>query len=222
MLLHACKDRDSNAKLVGVERDSTTLQQAKDTAPRGTKLILADYLFAEAGQFEGIIANPPYVKSQRLEYSEANWRYFDERFGIPLDRLTNLYALFLLKIWEDLAPGGRAAVLIPAEFLNANFGEEIKDRLLKDLKPAGVVVFAPELNLFSDALTTSAIIFLDRGRAKDAAIKAIKANTLSDAEMLVDDLLGKSGNSSMLKVHDLRKFDPGQKWLNVLLEDAPS
>jgi len=221
-LLHACAAIRDGVKLVGVERDETTFQQAKSTAPHGTKLILADYLFAASGQFTGIIANPPYVKSQRLEYSDAEWRYFDERFGVPLDRLTNLYAIFLLKIWEDLAPGGRAAVLLPAEFMSANFGEEIKDRLLKEMRPAGLIVFAPELNLFADVLTTSAIIFLERGGAKDRQMKAIKASSLESAERFVNDLLGEMACSSAQTVHDLRNFDPREKWLNALLENEPS
>ena len=131
-LLAACRKLDQQAALVGVERDAETLQGTKVSAPSGTKLILADYLKSEAGFFEGIIANPPYVKAHRLDYAEQDWRYFEERLGTPLDRLTNVYALFLLKIWEDLAPGGRAALIVPAEFLNANFGEEIKECLVKD------------------------------------------------------------------------------------------
>lgn len=221
-LLHACTHICAGVKLVAVERDQDTFQQAKSTAPHGTKLVLADYLFAESAQFTGIIANPPYVKSQRLEYTEAQWRYFDERFGVPLDRLTNLYAIFLLKIWDDLAPRGRAAVLLPAEFMNANFGEEIKERLLKEMRPAGMIVFAPELNLFADALTTSAIIFLERGGAKDRLVKAIKASSLEGAEGFVGGLLGEPATVSTEAVHDLRKFDPREKWLNALLENEPS
>ncbi|MBI4023766.1 MAG: N-6 DNA methylase [Verrucomicrobia bacterium] len=148
-LLHECCRLNHDAQLVGVECDDETWRQAKCAAPRGTKLILADYLLSNGGQFDGIIANPPYVKAQRLDYSEGNWRYFEERFGTSLDRLTNLYALFLLKIWEDLAPHGRAAVLLPAEFLNANFGEEIKERLLIAMRPPGLAIFTPTLNLFT-------------------------------------------------------------------------
>ncbi len=222
-LLHACAAIRGDVNLVAVERDEDTFQRAKNTAPHGTKLILADYLFAEAGQFAGIIANPPYVKSQRLAYSEAEWRYFDERFGVPLDRLTNLYALFLLKIWDDLAPGGRAAVLLPAEFMNANFGEEIKERLIEKMRPAGVVVFAPELSLFADALTTSAILFLERGGAANRPVKAVKATSLEAAADFVDELLEAGGGRQAARiVHDLRGFDPKEKWLNVLLEDSPS
>src|SRR5712691_11217670 len=164
-LLAACRQFDQRVELVGAERDTETLQHAKTSAPRGAKLILADYLKSDAGLFDGIIANPPYVKAHRLDYSEKDWQYFEERLGTPLDRLTNLYALFLLKIWEDLAPRGRAAVILPAEFLNANFGEEIKERLVRVIRPRALAVFAPSVNLFADALTTSAIVFLEKGGA---------------------------------------------------------
>jgi len=215
-LLDACRRVCGRAQLVGVERDAETLQRAKVQAPRGTKLILADYLLADAGQFEGIIANPPYVKAQRMDYAEADWRHFEERFGTLLDRLTNLYALFLLKIWEDLAPRGRAAVLLPAEFLNANFGEEIKERLVKELRPAGIAIFSPLLNIFSDALTTSAIVFLEKGAAP-APLRAMKVDTLQEAAAFVDELLVHPTTKYRANYTDLANFKPRDKWLNVLL-----
>src|SRR5260221_983791 len=157
-LLSACSQLDARVQLVGVERDMDTLQRAKMTAPRGAKLILADYLKSDAGLFDGIIANPPYVKAHRLDYSERDWRYFEERLGTPLDRLTNLYALFLLKIWEDLAPSGRAAVILPAEFINANFGEEIKERLGCAILAAQPCGSWPEGRPFYEALPDDASV----------------------------------------------------------------
>ncbi len=218
-LLDACRREYSGTQLVGVERDAETLRCAKAQAPRGTKLILADYLVADAGLFEGIIANPPYVKAQRMDYAEADWRYFEERFGTPLDRLTNLYALFLLKIWEDLAPRGRAAVLLPAEFLNANFGEEIKERLVRELRPAGIAIFSPSLNVFSDALTTSAIVFLHKG-ATPRPLLATKVDALEDASAFVDELLAHPATERRESYTDLANFKPRDKWLNVLLNGS--
>src|ERR1019366_453718 len=75
-LLHECHRIHRQTKLVGVERDEETLLQAKSAAPRGTKLVLADYLLSDTGQFQGIIANPPYVKAHRLDYPEGTWRAF--------------------------------------------------------------------------------------------------------------------------------------------------
>lgn len=219
-LLAACRQFNSRVELVGAERDTETFQRAKTSAPRGTKLILADYLKSESGLFDGIIANPPYVKAHRLDYSEKDWRYFEERLGTPLDRLTNLYALFLLKIWEDLAPRGRAAVILPAEFLNANFGEEIKERLLLAIRPAGIAIFAPSLNVFADALTTSAIVLLEKGRARQAPIWARLAETVEDAESFVEGLLAGGISAAGNGLIDLAALNPRAKWLNLLLNGA--
>jgi adenine-specific DNA-methyltransferase len=215
-LLQECHRRNSRARLVGVECDAEAFRQAKKAAPQGTKLVLADYLTADSGQFEGIIANPPYVKAHRLEYSEDAWQGFEERFGTSLDRLTNLYALFLLKIWQDLAPGGRAAVLLPAEFLNANFGEEIKEHLLRVMRPAGIVVFSPSISLFDSALTTSAVVFLEKGRPALAPILAAKSDSLDDAEAFVDRLLAVPAGDCGVNCRDLAAFIPQAKWLNLL------
>ena len=221
-LLAACRQFNQRVGLVGAERDTETLQRAKTSAPRGTKLILADYLKSDAGLFDGIIANPPYVKAHRLDYAENDWRYFEERLGTPLDRLTNLYALFLLKIWEDLAPRGRAAVILPAEFLNANFGEEIKERLLKAIRPVAVAVFAPSLNVFTNALTTSAIVFLDKGRAPEAPVFAKRIESVAEAERFVDKLLAGTIQRASNGCINLATLNPRDKWLNVLLNEAPS
>jgi len=219
-LLAACRQFDQRVGWVGAERDTETLQRAKTSAPRGAKLILADYLKSDAGLFDGIIANPPYVKAHRLDYSEKDWLYFEERLGTPLDRLTNLYALFLLKIWEDLAPRGRAAVILPAEFLNANFGEEIKERLLRAIRPVGIAIFAPSLNLFADALTTSAIVLLEKGRAVKAPIWAKLAESVEDAEAFVEGLLAGKISAAGNGLIDLAALNPKDKWLNLLLNGA--
>ncbi len=219
-LLAACRQFNPRIELVGAERDTETLQCARTSAPRGTKLILADYLKSDAGLFDGIIANPPYVKAHRLDYSEKDWLYFEERLGTPLDRLTNLYALFLLKIWEDLASSGRAAVILPAEFLNANFGEEIKERLLRAIRPVGIVIFAPSLNVFADALTTSAIVLLEKGRALKAPIWARLAESVGEAEGFVEGLLAGRISAAGNGLIDLAALNPRDKWLNLLLNGA--
>jgi adenine-specific DNA-methyltransferase len=216
-LLAACRQLNRNVQLVGVERDVDTLQRAKRTAPRGTKLILADYLKSDTGLFDGIIANPPYVKAHRLDYSEEVWCFLEERLGTPLDRLTNLYALFLLKIWEDLAPGGRAAVILPAEFLNANFGEEIKERLVRSMCPAALMVFAPSVNLFEDTLTTSSIVFLDKARKVKASGWAKRIESVDEAEKFVGKLCAGTVGHASYGCVDLTLLNPREKWLNLLL-----
>jgi adenine-specific DNA-methyltransferase len=167
----------------------------------------------DPGIFQGIIANPPYVKSQRMALSEAEWQYFDELFGTKLGRQTNLYALFLLKIWEDLAPRGRAAVIVPAEFLNANFGRVIKERL-QAMKPRGLAVFPSDVNLFQNTLTTSVVLFLEKGPAPAPAFRGKCVRSAVDLADFVTSM------EKRLPVQsdelDLASFNPEDKWLNRL------
>jgi adenine-specific DNA-methyltransferase len=215
-LLAACRKYQKQTVLIGVERDLETLQRAKTSAPSGAKLILADYLKSDAGYFDGIIANPPYVKAHRLDYTEKDWCYFEERFGTPLDRLTNIYALFLLKIWEDLALHGRAAVILPAEFLNANFGEEIKERLVRTIRPVAITVFAPSLNIFEDALTTSAIVFMEKGRSPKSPTWVKRVDSIDEATNFLNGLLSGVIPCAAKSCIDLTTLHPRAKWLNLL------
>ena len=217
-LLRHCWLLHPSAQYLGIERDQQTFKEAVHCAPLKTKLICGDYLKSDAGLFEGIIANPPYVKAQHQDFSESDWRYFEERFGTRLDRLTNLYGLFLLKIWEDLAVGGRASLIVPAEFLNANFGTELKERLVRAIRPAGIAIFDPSHHVFEQALTTSCILFLEKGRREDAPIHSLRATSVEDVRGFLKDLLtekpGRKGKTSYL---NLAAHQPSEKWLNQIL-----
>lgn len=222
-LLHQCWLLHPSAKYLGIERDEYTFKEAVHCAPPGTKLIWGDYLRSDAGLFDGIIANPPYVKAHHLDFGESDWRYFEERLGTPLDRLTNLYGLFLLKIWEDLALGGRAAAIVPAEFLNANFGTEIKEQLVRSIRPVGIAIFDPAHNVFDQALTTSCILFLEKGRPQDAPIHSVRARSVEDVRSFLDDLLkDKPRRKAKTGYLNLAAHAPGEKWLNQILMPAKS
>jgi adenine-specific DNA-methyltransferase len=206
------------ARLLGIEQDASTRRKAVLSAPLGTRLILADYLKSRIEEANAIIANPPYIKAHHLEYSEDDWRSFETAFGTRLDRLTNIYALFLLKIWEDLAQGGRAAVIIPAEFLNANFGTAIKARLLRAVRPAGIAVFDPSFSVFKNALTTSCILFIHKGRDRNLPILALKVANVEETGRFVGYLLSeKDAVDRDDKCLDISSWNPADKWLNRVL-----
>ncbi len=217
-LLHECCLLHPKGQYFGIDRDKATLDQTARSAPHGAQLICADYLKSDIGLMEGIIANPPYVKAQYLDYTESDWRFFEERFGTGLDRLTNLYALFLLKIWEDLALQGRAAVIIPSEFLNANFGMEIKDRLLRTIRPVGIAIFDTAYNVFNQAMTTSCIVFMEKGRGSSETVWAHKVHTVDEADQFVGRLLKtKHSTRSTVRYVNLTAHKPSEKWLNLIL-----
>ncbi len=79
------------------------------------------------------------------------------------------------------------------------------------------MVFAPSVNLFANALTTSAIVLLEKGRAADAPSWAKRVDSIEEAERFVCKLcagtIGRTSNGCL----NLMKLNPRDKWLNVLL-----
>ncbi len=120
--------------------------------------------------FDGIVCNPPYIRHHESKRGEAMFRAFDRLAGERLSRLTNEYGLFLIRIWSLLAEGGRAAVIMPAEWLNADFGVAIKRHLLRENAIDAIIHFKHAADVFDGVLTTAAIAFLRRGRGDDETI----------------------------------------------------
>jgi len=83
---------------------------------------------------------------------------------INLSGFTNIYTLFLLKSIYQLNKNGRAAYIIPSEFLNSDYGKYIKEYLLTSDTLRHIITFGFRQNIFDDALTTSAIILLAKDK----------------------------------------------------------
>lgn len=153
--------------------------------------------------YDAIVANPPYVRHHDMTYDDSVFREFDEVVGARLSRMTNLYGLFLIKMWTLLAPNGRAAIITPAEWLNADFGRVIKAYLLRHNAIEGIIHFDHASQIFKGALTTAAIILLRRGRAIEEPIVLSSVANIEDLENL--------RLSDGYRV-DSRQLDPARKW----------
>lgn len=131
-----------------------------------------DFLTAEfPAAFDAIICNPPYIRHHEAKRGDELFRRFDAMAGERLSRLTNEYGLFLLRIWSLLGDGGRAAVITPAEWLNADFGVAIKRHLLRENAIDAVLHFGHAANVFDGVLTTAAIVLLRRGRRRGESVQ---------------------------------------------------
>lgn len=156
-------------------------------------------------RYDAVVANPPYVRHHEHKLGEDVFRRFDVICGRRLSRLTNIYGLFLLRIWRALADGGRAAVITPAEWLNADFGKALKAHLLEENAIDGIVQFAHGSKVFSDAMTTAAITLLRRGRAAD---EVVRFATVDSADDLSGDLLASAQMLAPLELDASRKWTP--------------
>jgi len=108
-----------------------------------------------------LICNPPYVRHHHLpgEVKQRLQRAATQATGLRLNGLAGLYCYFLCIAHTWMAPDGLAGWLIPSEFMDVNYGEQIKKYLLSQVTLVRIHRYAPEDGQFADALVSSALVW---------------------------------------------------------------
>ena len=169
-----------NIEITSFDVDPNIFEIAKHNFSNFSNInyFLEDYLFNDwDNKYDAIICNPPYFKFHDYE-NKKTLEEIKKRLNINLSGFTNVYTLFLLKSIYQLKDNGRAAYIIPSEFLNSDYGKLVKEYLIKSQTLKQIVLFDFEENVFDDALTTSAIILLEKsnftGKISFSNIKDLK------------------------------------------------
>lgn len=175
--------QNPKVRVVGYEADATIYNYAaENVAQAGSDVLLynEDYLRASwEDKYDGIICNPPYLKFH--DYDNASLvPLVNGQLGIRLNGFTNLYTLFLLKSISQLRDGGRMAYIVPSEFLNSDYGVEVKRALLRSGVLRHVVVVDFTQCAFDDALTTACILLCH----KDGSLSEVRFSHVSDVGQL--------------------------------------
>lgn len=159
-------ERSPGTRVVGVDIDPEVLKYTR-MLHRGRRLELIQDDFLTTRQLENysaIIANPPYLRHHDFSYDIDIFEAIGERNDVKLSKLSNIYVLFVLEICRRLVPTGRAAIIIPTEWANANFGKAMKDFLLERGLLKRLLYFTHEALPFEDALTTASVLLLEKQR----------------------------------------------------------
>lgn len=171
-------------------------------------LILKDYLFSDwNNKYDGILCNPPYFKFHDYENKKALCE-IKNRLKINLNGFTNIYTLFLLKSIYQLNEDGRAAYIIPSEFLNSDYGKYVKDYLIKSKALKHIIIFDFKEKVFDNVLTTSAILLFD----KDNHPSPVSFTTIHTKKQL-EQIKHKFANGNFSsQIIPLNKIQPSLKW----------
>lgn len=181
----AIRQKNANCFIKGFEIDETILQEANAIFEheKNTTVFLKDYMFNDWGnRYDGIICNPPYFKFHDYD-NKTVLKEIEENLGLKLNGFTNLYTLFLLKSAYQLNKNGRAAYIIPSEFLNSDYGKLVKSYLIKNKLLRYIIVFDFEENVFEDALTTASILLFANDNEK-SEVEFINVKSLDELQSL--------------------------------------
>lgn len=137
--------------------------------------------------FDYIVSNPPFKldfsaqRDQIANSDNANERFFAGVPSIPnkaKDKMA-IYLLFIQHIMYNLAPNGRAAIVVPTGFITAQGGIEkrIRERLIEKHWLRGAISMPP--NIFANTGTNVSVIFIDKLNT-DKKVVLIDASKLGD------------------------------------------
>jgi adenine-specific DNA-methyltransferase len=187
---------DSTRKIhfTGYEIDAQILDYLNSEAPRpNLTVIQGDYLEADAGSFDAIVCNPPYMRFQKFLNRHNVLPRIEKKIGKKLVGYTNIASVFLVKALKELNPNGSLAFIMPFEFFNTGYGKEVKRSLIEEHLLKQVVIFSNEREIFPDATTTVCILLCK----KDGTETLIKITSISkDTEI-----------SRIQKIDDFYQFE---------------
>ncbi|QSH59278.1 Eco57I restriction-modification methylase domain-containing protein [Photobacterium damselae subsp. damselae] len=115
---------------------------------------------AEDEKYNLIICNPPYVRHHHINGQKERLQAKAlEAANMKLSGLAGLYCHFMALAHPWMKKNGIAGWLIPSEFMDVNYGQAVKDYLLKEVTLLQIHRFDPNDVQFDDALVSSAVVW---------------------------------------------------------------
>jgi len=213
ILVRSIRNVGLNSRVVAHEVDRSVIDYCEQKLERDSEvtLLIQDYLSSRYHEsFDAIIANPPYIRHHDFSISIEDKSFIESKYG-KLPSTSNIYVFFVLKILSDLKPDGRAAIIIPSDWLNSNFGRVFKRILFETGYVSKVLYFQNNLDPFEDNLSTATILLIDKSKTDMAFQLAVVSGTSDSFEEISKCLLDGSAHESISKI-DLDNLDPMMKW----------
>jgi len=148
----------------GVEIDAATADRA---AGPDARITTADFLdLTPAGQVDAVIGNPPYLGYHRFGRAQPG-----------LNGFASAWAAFAWRALDWLKPGGRLALVLPAEVMAAGYAAPLRRRLLARFGRVRLITFA--IRTMPQAMA-DVLLLLAEGRGGTDTVEVIERHDAGD------------------------------------------
>ena len=167
---------EATARLTGFELNEKEAEKAskkaRDLKLKNVNVRAEDFLHwavkhlgNPSEKFDAVLGNPPFVRYQYLPkpfqgFAEQIFRELD----LPFTKHTNAWVPFVLASMERLRPGGRLAMVLPAEIIHVTHAQSLRSYLGRECRR--LVIVDPE-ELWFDGTLQGAVILLAEKLAND-------------------------------------------------------
>jgi Eco57I restriction-modification methylase len=124
----------------------------------------------QAGGFDAVIGNPPYVRSINLKESNpVLWNLYRSHYRSASEREWDIYLIFVEKGLSLLRENGTLGYILPNKFLNSQVGENLR-AILSEGKYVERLIHFGSFQVFNGATTYTCLLFLDKRGIERAEI----------------------------------------------------
>lgn len=158
---------------LGVETDPKHLSIARGRTLQHVEFDNQDFLspdMLDAGRFEYIIGNPPYVPIERLTEDEKRW--YKTEFVTAVERF-DLYLLFFERSVELLSSDGRLSFVTPEKFEYVDTAAPLRRLLTGDGMHVEEIKHIHE-GAFTDLVTFPCITTVERNQANGETVVKLR------------------------------------------------
>ncbi len=179
--------------LVGCELNPEEARKARDRGRRlkgvATEIHTGDFLEwflnRPEGQapFDAVLGNPPFVRYQYLDAKQqALAEQIFQEFDLHFTRHTNAWVPFIVASLALLKPGGRLAMVVPAELLHVLHAKSLRQFLLAQC--ATVLVIDPEHIWFQETLQGVVLLLAEKRLPTNHASARIAIRPVASRDQL--------------------------------------
>jgi adenine-specific DNA methylase len=193
---------EDSTEALGIELIPGEASKARSRS--GAKIIESDFFkwfsIAHRGQFDAVAGNPPYIRFGNWpeEYRESAFAFMAEE-GLAPSRLTNAFVPFVVASVAAVRPGGRVALVLPAELLQVGYAADLRRFLVDNCSDVTIVAFK---RLVFDGILQEVVLLLAERGLGPASIRTFELEDTSGLATV--DLHARAAVRAVL--HDKEKW----------------
>lgn len=164
--------------------------------------------------FDAVVGNPPFIRYQSFpEPHRSRAMEIMKEQGLSPNRLTNIWVPFVVAAAAALRPGGRMALVLPAELLQVSYAAQLRSFLTDRFGRIDLIACN---ELFFDKAEQEVLLLLaDEARAAPSEDNPCVV-TLTEAHS-VADILGRTPASVLKGASPKTICHDSEKWLKYFL-----
>lgn len=200
--------KNPNLDVVGVELVEEEAQKAENLGIG--RIVHEDFFVWEAQQerglkFDAVVGNPPYIRFGNWDIeSRERALQLMVRNGLVPSKLTNAWVPFVVAAVNLTRPGGRVALVLPAELLQVGYASQLRDYLIQNCSEISIVSF--KKLVFPEVLQEVILLLLEVGQGP-AQFRTAEIDDAAQLEHLYID--GEAVRASL---------DQNEKWTFYYLQ----